>query len=288
MKKKPNFWSVIIILLIILIGGYLYFNNQNKNKNSAGDIVNYYCQEGNLKAQFGKNYVVLTFADGKNILLPQTTSGSGIRYEMGSTTFIGKGDNAFLTEGVKTTYSNCITANQTTKSGLNTFTDTSKTFSFSYENQYAPSGGDIGYTQDWSYLSTFGDMGLILARVNISKDFFAEKTNFGEARFTVGTSVAPGAVKNCLNFQYADQGKMSTTIINGRQFTKIQFTDAGAGNLYETTSYRTVYNNQCYALEYMIHSSNIQNYDPSQGVKAFDKAKVTSVLEGMTQSFKFI
>jgi membrane-bound inhibitor of C-type lysozyme len=285
MKKKPIVWSAIIILVIILAGAYLFVNSQKKNL--AGDVVNFYCQEGNLKAQFGKNYVVLTFADGKNILLPQATSGSGIRYEMGSTTFIGKGDNAFLTEGTTTTYSNCITANQTTKSGLNTFTDTGKTFSFSYPKQYVLSGGDIGYTQDWSYLATFGDLGLILARVNIPRTFFTEKTNFGDARFTIGTSEAPGAVKNCLHFQYADQGKMSTTTINGRQFTKIQFTDAGAGNLYETTSYRTVYNNQCYAIEYIIHSGNIYNYDPSQGVKEFDKAKITSVLEGIVQSFKF-
>ena len=136
-------------------------------------------------------------------------------------------------------------------------------------------------------MATFGDLGLILARVDISRTFFTEKTNFGDARFTIGTSVAPGAVKNCLNFQYAEQGKMSTATISSRQFTKIQFTDAGAGNLYETTSYRTVYNNQCYAIEYIIHSSNIYNYSPDQGVKEFDKAKITSVLEGIVQSFKF-
>jgi membrane-bound inhibitor of C-type lysozyme len=285
MNKKSKVWPAIIILVIISVGGYLYFNN---NKNSAGVVVNFYCQEGNLKAQFGKNYVVITFADGKNILLPQAISGSGIRYEMGSTTFIGKGDNAFLTEGMKTIYTNCLTGNQITKNATNIFTDAGKTFSFSYPKQYVLSGGDIGYTQDWSYLATFGDLGLILARVNIPKTFFAEKTNFGDARFTIGTSDAPGAVKNCLHFQYADQGKMSTTTINDRRFTKIQFTDAGAGNLYETTSYRTVYNNQCYAIEYIIHSGNIYNYPTEQGVKEFDKAKITSVLEGIVQSFKFL
>ena len=275
-----------MVILIAIIGGIYFLNT--KNKNSAGNIVNFYCQEGILKTQFGKNYIAIYFNDGKNILLPQTISGSGIRYELGSTTFIGKGDNAFLTEGTTTTYTNCLTGNQTTKSEINTFTDTGKTFSFSYPKQYVLSGGDIGYTQDWSYLATYGDMGLILARVNIPRTFFTEKTNFGDARFTIGTSVAPGAVKNCLNFQYAKSGTMSTTTINGRQFTKIQFTDAGAGNFYETTSYRMVYNSQCYAIEYIIHSSNIYNYSPDQGVKAFDKAKIISVLEGIVQSFKFI
>jgi membrane-bound inhibitor of C-type lysozyme len=284
MNKKSVIWFIIIILIITVIGGYLFSNN----KKSAGNFVNFYCQEGNLKAQFGKNYVLLTFPDKTNIILPQATSGSGIRYEMGSTTFIGKGDNAYLTEGKTTTYTNCLTGDITTKFGINTFTDAGKTFSFSYPKQYVLSGGDIGYTQDWSYLSVFGDLGLVLARINIPGTFFAGKTNFGDARFNIGTSDAPGAVENCLHFQYVEQGTIGTTTINGRQFSKIQFTDVGLGNYYETTSYRTVYNNQCYAVEYTIHSSNIQNYDSSMGVKEFDKVKITSMLEGVTQSFKFI
>jgi membrane-bound inhibitor of C-type lysozyme len=286
MNKKPIIWSTIIILIIISVGAYLFINSQKKS--SAGDIVNFYCQEGNLKAQFGKNYVVITFADGKNILLPQATSGSGIRYEMGSTTFIGEGDNASLTEGNKTTYTNCIAGNISTNNNTNTFTDNGKTFSFAYPNQYILHGGDFGYSQDWSYATNNSDMGLLLARVDIPRTFFTGKTNFGEAKFTVGTSADPDAVKSCLKYQYGETGTTTTVTINGRQFAKIQFTDVGAGNYYDVTSYRTVYNEQCYAVEYIVHSSNIYNYDPSQGVKEFDKAKITSVLEGIARGFKFI
>lgn len=286
MKKKSNFWSVIIILLIILIGGYLYFNNQNKNKNSAGDIVNYYCQEGNLKAQFGKNYVVLNFSDKTNILLPQATSGSGIRYEMGSTTFIGKGDNAALVEGTTTTYTNCIAGSVVTNNNTNTYTDTSKSFSFSYPNQFILFGGDFGYSQDWTSGTT--NLGVLLVDVNIPRTFFTEKTNFGEAKFIVGTSANSDAVKNCLTFNNGNIATSSEALINGIKFTKMEFSDAGAGNFYETTSYRTVYNEQCYSIEYTIHSLNIYNYSPDQGVKIFDKVKITSVLEGIARSFKFI
>jgi hypothetical protein len=76
--------------------------------------------------------------------------------------------------------------------------------------------------------------------------------------------------------------------INGVTYERVVTSDAGAGNLYLTTSYRTVRNNQCYAIEYTIHSSQLGNYPPSMGITAFDQNKVTAVFEGMVQSFKFI
>jgi len=280
MNKK---YYLIIIIVAAIVGGIYFFNT--KNKNSAGNIVNFYCREGILKAQFGKNYAVLTFNDGKNILLPQTISGSGIRYELGSTTFIGKGDNAFLTEGTTTTYSNCVTGSQVTKNDTNIYIDTSNTFSFSYPKQFTLSGGDVGFSQDWSVGTN--NLGLLLVVVEIPKTFFT-KTNFGEAKFTVGTSADRDAVKNCLTYNYGPMGTTSEIMIGNNKFIKMNFSDAGAGNFYETTSYRTIYNNQCYAIEYTIHSINIYNYSSDQGIKEFDKTTVTSILEGIVQSFKFI
>jgi membrane-bound inhibitor of C-type lysozyme len=284
MNKKPIIWSVVIILVIAVVGCFIFINY--KNKNSAGNVINFYCLEGNLKAQFGKNYVVINFMNGKNILLPQTISGSGIRYELGSTTFIGKGDNAALVEGTTTAYTNCVAGNVVTNKNTNTYIDTSKSFSFSYPNRFILSGGDFGYSQNWTAGTT--NLGILLVDINIPRTFFTEKTNFGEAKFTVGTSADTDTVKTCLTFNNGNLATSSEVIIGGIKFTKINFSDAGAGNYYETTSYRTVHNNQCYAIEYTIHSSNIYNYSPDQGVKEFDKTKVTSVLEGIAQSFKFI
>ncbi len=77
-------------------------------------------------------------------------------------------------------------------------------------------------------------------------------------------------------------------IIHGITYTKVTYSDAGAGNFYDTTSYRVVRHSQCYAIEYTIHSSNIGNYSPNQGISAFDEWKVQSILEGMVQSFIFL
>lgn len=56
--------------------------------------------------------VVLAFADGRKLTLPQTMSGSGIRYanEGESVVFWSKGDTAFVEEGPKwtVTYENCV------------------------------------------------------------------------------------------------------------------------------------------------------------------------------------
>ena len=56
--------------------------------------------------------VVLTMTDGKKLTLPQTLSGSGIRYanEGESFVFWSKGDTAFAEEGPShaVTYENCV------------------------------------------------------------------------------------------------------------------------------------------------------------------------------------
>ena len=56
--------------------------------------------------------VIVTLADGKKLTLPQTMSGSGIRYanEGESFVFWSKGDTAFVEEGPKQTltYENCV------------------------------------------------------------------------------------------------------------------------------------------------------------------------------------
>jgi membrane-bound inhibitor of C-type lysozyme len=57
-------------------------------------------------------HVVLTLADGKKLNLPQTLSGSGIRYANADESFVfwSKGDTAFVEEGPKQmqSYSGCV------------------------------------------------------------------------------------------------------------------------------------------------------------------------------------
>lgn len=56
--------------------------------------------------------VIVTLADGKKLILPQTLSGSGIRYANHGETFVfwSKGDTAFVEEGPNQTmtYKDCV------------------------------------------------------------------------------------------------------------------------------------------------------------------------------------
>ena len=238
-----------------------------------------------MKAVYGKADIVITFPDGHTLALPQSISADGGRYESGTTVFWSKGDNAFVTENDKNTYTNCVTGNQTTLGDTNTYIDAGKTFSFSYPKEFSFYGGDGSYTQDWRVNTQ--SLGLLFTVVQIPKSFMPS-TNFGEAKFTVGTSADPEAVKSCLVADNGSVVKNSKVIIGDTSFTEITLSDAGAGNFYETTSYRVVKNNQCYTVEYTIHSTNIGNYSPDQGIKEFDKTKITSILESMMQSFRFL
>jgi hypothetical protein len=128
---------------------------------------------------------------------------------------------------------------------------------------------------------------MLLAKATLPRET-QPKTNFSGATFTVGTSADSDAVTGCTTNALDGTGtNKGAAVINGVNFTKFETSDAGAGNFYDTTSYRTVRNNQCYAIEYTIHSTNIGNYSPDQGIKAFDKLSVQKVLEQMVQSFTF-
>lgn len=83
---------------------------------SSSDMINqvtFTCDDNkSIKALFHGNRVELTLSDGRHFALPQVISGSGARYanDDESVVFWNKGNTAFITEGDKTTYQNCVTS----------------------------------------------------------------------------------------------------------------------------------------------------------------------------------
>ena len=281
MSKKT---FILLGILVVIIGGFIIGTNIGGGISKSSPAVTYYCEEGNIQAVFATSSVALSLSDGRNIILPQTMSGSGSRFASGTIVFWNEGDNAFITEGSSTTYSNCVAGiEKSIDASTTNYTDISKTFSFSFPSQFVLSG-EQGYSQDWTTNST--SSGLLLAKVMIQRSF-EPGTNFGDGKFTIGVSSDPDAVAECLVPQFGNMEKVSTTTINGTSFTKFIFSDAGAGNLYDTTSYRTIKNGQCYAIEYTIHSGNFYNYTTG-AIQMFNEAKVNAVFENMVQSFKFL
>jgi len=118
---------------------------------------------------------------------------------------------------------------------------------------------------------------------------FEPQTNFADASLTVGNSKNTSDVAQCLSVDPNSGETMSTSTvtINGAVFTVFQSNDAGAGNLYQTTSYRTVHAGQCYAIDYTIHSGQIANYPASYNLQPFDQAKIDNLMQTIISTFKF-
>ncbi|MDB5189807.1 MAG: hypothetical protein JWN49_133 [Parcubacteria group bacterium] len=292
MKRTYTSLAIILLVLIVAVVAYmLYPVKQNEPAViTPSGAVAYTCDSGKtFTATFSDTDVALTLSDGRSLTLPHVMSGSGIRYEQGNVVLVGKGSDAFIEENGAQTYVNCVVnaaAPVTTTTTTNTtFTDQGHTFSFSYPSDFTASGAGIGYTQEW--MSNATTTGLVLAKLTLPRSF-QSSTNFSEAKLTVGTSADAAAVASCLTDTTGTSVSKSTVTINGTTYTKFVGSDAGAGNLYQTTSYHTKRNSQCYVVEYTIHSTNIGNYSPDQGIKEYDSVKVNALLDSVVQSFKFL
>jgi hypothetical protein len=119
---------------------------------------------------------------------------------------------------------------------------------------------------------------------------FEPQTNFADATLTVGESGNAVAVAQCLAASAANGPTVATSsvTINDVPFTIFQSSDAGAGNYYETTSYRTIHNGKCYAIEYTIHSAQIANYPASYDLQPLDNTKIATLMQNIIATFTFL
>jgi hypothetical protein len=119
---------------------------------------------------------------------------------------------------------------------------------------------------------------------------FEPHTNFSDAMLTIGRSGNDLAVSGCLKPDQSGgpDGATSTAVIGGNTFVVFYSSDAGAGNYYKTTSYRTLARGQCWAVEYTIHSTQIANYPEEYHLQVFDEGKLTDVLDRIVRTFRFL
>lgn len=118
---------------------------------------------------------------------------------------------------------------------------------------------------------------------------FEPQTNFADATLTIGASANNAAVTQCLAPDMEGEAATATSsaTINSVNFAVFHSADAGAGNYYETTSYRTLHAGKCYAVEYTIHSSQIANYPQSYDLHPFDNATITDLMDRIVGTFTF-
>lgn len=162
-------------------------------------------------------------------------------------------------------------------------------FSLAYPLDFDPSDNyALAPSTDWRFNVDESQPGVLTFTLMVPRAFDPQ-TNFADAKLTVGYSANNAAVAQCLapGSNGGFSNATSSATVNGISFTVFHGTDAGAGNYYETTSYRTLHAGKCWAVEYTIHSSQIANYPASYDLQPFDRAVVTGVLDRIVQTFHF-
>ncbi len=282
MNKKT---LLIIAVLVVVSSALVVWSHKEKPGDEAKLVANvsYLCRDGKtmdadyfqgkeIKVQPGEmpipsGSVSLKLSDGRNFVLPQTISASGIRYANSDESFVfwSKGNGALVLENnVEKSYIGCVVLAKNTGSLPNAYVNQGGTFSIRYP---------AGYTVNDSYAYQALGPGKDIYGVKFTIPAnMASGTNLSS--YDTGVSVEEiTQTQDCTAslFLYAGEGTQPQTITdNDITYSFASGTDAGAGNFYEEKVWAIPGTNPCLAVRYLIHSTNIGNYTPGT-VTAFDR-----------------
>jgi len=228
--------------------------------------------------------VALVLSDGRTETLPQTISGSGIRYANAdeSLVFWSEGNTAFITEGASTggaqnqTYSGCIAlSNISGQESWNTFASSTLGYSVRYP---------AGYMLDTSYVYQALGPGKNIDGIKLTIPATeATGTNLSSDS-GVSVEELPNVSSCTADLFLGDQiGTTSTVTDNGVQYSYATGNDAGAGNLYNEAVYALPGTSPCIGIRYFVHSTQLANYPPGM-VQAFNLPALTAEFDGIRRS----
>jgi membrane-bound inhibitor of C-type lysozyme len=208
--------------------------------------------------------VVLTLRDGSQEKLPQTLSGSGVRYanEGESTVFWNKGRGALITTGGSTSSVECIEVGPEVNGLSGVFASSTGGFSIRYPGDFTAttSKGGIRFTIPES----------MATGTNLSRDTH------------ISLEYSPD-VTDCSADLFLENGATSTLLENGITYSYASSSDAGAGNRYDEVVYALPGTNPCIAVHTFVHYTAIENY-PEGMVRVFDATALTAVFTRIRSS----
>lgn len=111
---------ILIAVAVILFGTSVFYIGKDlvKEKATNSGVINsvtFVCADNkNIQAIFFEDKVELNLSDKRNMLLIHAISGSGARYTNSDESFVfwNKGNTAFVEEGNKTTFKDCLEKNK--------------------------------------------------------------------------------------------------------------------------------------------------------------------------------
>ena len=251
---------------------------------AAADLTaraNFGCNLGKtIDAYFYADSVQLMLSDGRSLHLPQTLSGSGARYATAdeSIVFWNKGNTAFITEGnpALDTFSGCIVvSSEAPDPDWLTFASSEYGFSLRYPPGDTVNGGYVfdgfGPGHDITGVS-FTIPKTMTTGTNLSADTRLSVETIPDAAACVATAFIPGPAEN-----------LRTVTENDTDYSVATSSEAGAGNIFDTTVYALIGTSPCLAVRYFIHSANIQNFDPGT-VTEFDRGALIAEFDAIRKT----
>jgi hypothetical protein len=156
------------------------------------------------------------------------------------------------------------------------FVDSRYAVALNYTDEFAPTDMQVP-------VNIKGTPLLTLAFIDTS--YYSPRTNLSEATLVLAASTDPAIVSTCTqpSAQFSETVTGQVTV-NSYTFTRSEFNGAAAGNRYDQISYRTVWNDKCFEVVFLIHSTNIGNYTPGTVVE-YDHDALLGKFEGLLDTF---
>jgi hypothetical protein len=125
-----------------------------------------------------------------------------------------------------------------------------------------------------------------LVTMAFPKGAFAEpKSTYSEGYATISSSKSKNTEERCFTIPGEATGEFTdVTTWNDLKVKRVDASDPGAGNLYTSRIYRTLFDGTCYEVALTVHTTNIDNYEAGTVVE-FDKEQAFSVLENIRMTF---
>jgi len=146
----------------------------------------------------------------------------------------------------------------------------------------------LGYSDEFApvdYQLPFDPRGTPLATLYfIDPSFYYPTTNLIEAALMLTATSDPGVVSTCTQVSRSGETVTGQVSINGYAFTRSEFSGAAAGNRYDQVFYRTVWQDKCFEVIFLVHSANIDNYPPGTVVE-FDRTALLAKFEAVLATF---
>jgi len=145
-----------------------------------------------------------------------------------------------------------------------------------YSDEFAPTTWQMPFTTKGVPLLTL---------YFINPDYYFPTTNLNEVGVVLTASTDPSVVSTCTQpSMQPDETITGQVTIHGNTFTRSEFSGAAAGNRYDQIFYRTVAQDKCFEVIFLIHSSNIGNY-PSGTVVEYDQVRLLHKFEEVLATF---